>query len=113
MLFYVRFPAADSPATVSLSSSASPTTASNVFTVTATFSSAVSGVAVADFNGGTAFPTETGVSYALAGGPTEYVLTVTADASPRADKSWSFNVAAGSGTISPPNAAASSTLPVA
>lgn len=80
-------------------------TGSNVFDVTVTFDSAVTGVAVSDFNGGTAFPTEAGVSYALAGSGTEWVLTVTVDASPRVDKAFSFAVAANSGSISPPTTA--------
>ena len=70
--------------------------------VTATFDAPVTGVTVADFNGGSAFPVEAGVSYSLAGGPTEYVLTTTVNQTPRTTKPLSFQFATASGAISPP-----------
>ena len=83
---------------------------SNVIPVTATFSSPVTGVTVADFNGGTAFPVEAGVSYALTGSGTEWVLTTTLATAARADKSITYNMVAESGSISPKNLA--STYPL-
>lgn len=80
-------------------------TPNNVFHVTATFDSAVTGVTPADFNGGVAFPTEAGVSYAVSGSGTAWVLTVTRNASPRADKAYAFGFVAASGSIAPPNEA--------
>ena len=68
----------------------------NVITATATFDTPVTGVTVADFNGGVAFPVEAGVSYALTGGPSEYVLTTTLNPTVRADKTVAFNFVAGS-----------------
>lgn len=84
----------------------------SVIPVTATFSSAVTGVTAADFNGGVAFPVEAGVSYAVTGSGTEWVLTVTLDSAARADKSMTFNMVAESGAISPKNLASTYPLTV-
>ena len=65
----------------------------------------MTGVAISDFNSDAAFPVEAGVSYALAGSGTEWVLTVTVDETPRADKAFSFALAPNSGSISPANEA--------
>lgn len=88
------------------------TTTANVIPITATFNIPVTGVAISDFNNDAAFPVEAGVSYALTGSGAEWVLTVTLDETPRANKPLSFNMAAGSGSISPANEPTSSPLTI-
>ena len=96
---------------VTLSTSAGTTTTTkSVIPITATFSSPVTGVTASDFNGGTPFPTEAGVSYAVTGGPTEYVLTVTIDKDPRDTVPLSFDFNTATGSISPPSHGTSSAL---
>ena len=84
---------------------ASTTPTGSDVTVTATFSAPVTGVTPSDFNGGAPFPVEAGVSYAVSGGPTEWVLTVSVDETPRVAKPFSFHVVDNSGSISPTNLA--------
>ena len=79
------------------------TTPNPTFTVTCTFDTAVTGVTVNDFNSGVAFPTEAGVTYALSGSGTEWVLTVSVNEAVRVDKAFSFAMVDNSGSISPPN----------
>lgn len=100
------------PASVVLSSAlGSGAVYDNVITATATFDTPVTGVTVADFNGGSPFPVETGVTYALTGGPSAYVLTATLNQPVRADKALTFDFAAGSGAIEPPATASTVPLP--
>ena len=89
-----------------LTSSSGPgtTTDTNV-QITATFPTDVAGVTIADFNGGTPFPVETGITYALSGSGTQWVLTIGIDSNPRTTKALSAFFLAGSGAISPPNQA--------
>lgn len=96
------------PPQPTLTSSSGPTTtADTTILVTATFDTGVTGVAVNDFNQGTAFPSVAGVSYSVAAGAgNEWILTVTVAPSPRSSQAWTFNFAAGSGSISNPNQAA-------
>ena len=104
---------ADDPAAVVLTSSlGSGKVTAPVIPITATFDSAVTGVTVSDFNGGAPFPVEAGVTYAVSGSGTEWVLTVTVDDTARVDKTWAFSVAAASGSISPSNSASSDTFDV-
>lgn len=70
--------------------------------MTASFDAPVTGVTAAHFNGGTDFPVETGVSYAVTGGPTDWVLTATYNETPRASKALTFTFADPSATIGPP-----------
>ena len=103
-----------SPPKPTLSSSSGPTTTSDTtILVTATFDTAVTGVAVADFNGGSAFPSVPGITYSVAAGTGgAWVLTIALAHSPRNSRSWTFNFVAGSGSISQPNAAAVASLPL-
>ena len=99
------------PPTATLTtSSTTGTTPESLSPITATFGAPVSGVTAADFNGGTPFPVEAGVSYAVTGSGTEWVLTVTLDDDARATKALSFSMAPGSGSISPAPAASTGTL---
>lgn len=88
--------------------STTPTT-SDVL-VTATFSAPVTGVTPSDFNNGSPFPVEAGVTYAVSGGPTEWVLTVSVDQNPRVSKPFTFGMSGNSGSISPTNLDAPATL---
>ena len=102
---------ADRPPTVALTTASATPTGSDV-TVTATFSAPVTGVTAADFNGGFLFPEKDGVTYTVTGGPTEWVLTVSHTTEARTASSMTFDVVAGSGSISPINVAADASLSV-
>ena len=96
-----------------LTSTSGPTTTTNaVIAVTATFSSAVTGVTVSDFNSGTPFPVVPGVTYAVTGSGTQWVLTVTLNENPKATRAFNFDMSAGSGSISPPNQPSPAALPL-
>ena len=83
-----------------------------VIPITATFDASVTGVVIKDFNYGVDFPVETGVSYALSGSGSEWVLTVTVDTIPRVDKDFAFGFVTASGSISPPNEATPTPLSI-
>ena len=93
------------PPQPTLSSSSGPTTtADTTIKVTATFDTAVAGVVASDFNSGSAFPAVSGITYAVAAGTgNAWVLTISLGHSPRTSQSWTFNMGAGSGSISQPN----------
>ena len=70
-------PPPDSPPVPTLTSSSTSPTPSTPIKITATFNSAVSSVAVADFNSGVAFPAVSGITYSVAAGVgTQWILTV-------------------------------------
>ena len=70
----------------------------------------MTGVTPADFNGGVPFPLESGVTYTVAGGPSEWVLKVALGSAARASKTMTFAMSEGSGTISPTNLASAAPL---
>ena len=79
--------------------------------MTATFDTAVTGVAVNDFNGGSPFPTVSGIAYSVAAGAgNAWILSITLNHSPRNTQAWSFASDSGSGSISHPNAASATPL---